>query len=613
VRRNSTTQSIVGAKGILFGVIATALAFLLPQVAVAGMAQPPSSLLYIGFDEGQQLYVVPSTGGESEPIGEPGMGPDSFPDGDWSPDGTAIALVPPNSSDVVELYAPTGELLKTFRVDDARNEARFSPDGTTLVVPAGEEIGLYLVHIATGATRPVTSPPGPVGGDGDPQWSPDGAQIVFERSSQPFTVHVVDVATGEERFVAERQEGVRWRWTPNAELISLPDDVELSPDGSRRASSCTGAPPEDADTCANAVYVDGVKVFEGGAEPRVAWSPDGRRLSVLSRGLHVVDLVDGSSRRIADGLFTAAHFTPAGPRFAGASRIETAVSISRANYQVAATVILARNDDFADALGGAPLAGLLDAPLLLSGRDQVPPAVIDELRRLGSREVVLLGGEAALSGAVKAQLEGLGLTTRRVAGGERYATSSAIAREVLERGGADEVYVAAGRSFADALAVGSLAASTGRPIVLTEAERFPPESAETIAGLRTATVIGGPGAVSPAVEDDIDRAGVDTARIAGADRYGTSAEVLDASVGEGLVSGVWLATGRDFPDALAAAPAAAASGAQLLLVDGASLPPVSADALERHRAVLGRLASVGGPDVVGPATVQDVVGILSPG
>lgn len=541
-----------------------------------------------------------------------GVGPDSFPEGDWSPDGTTIALIPPNSSDVVELYSASGMLLVEYPVDGARNAARYSPDGTTLALLAGERISIALLDIGTGMVRALTSPPENQA-DGNPRWSPDGSRVLFERSGSPFTLQVVDVATGEEQFVAEREQGVRWRWTPSSELLALPDDVELSPDGVRRASSCTDAPLDDADTCANRVYVDGVKVFDGAHRVQgVAWSPDGTQLGVTSDGLHVVDLRGGGSRRIADGSFFPPKFTPAGPRFAGSSRIETSVSISRAQYGTAGTVVLARADDFADALGGAPLAGLLDAPLLLSGRDQLSPAVQEELQRLGAREALLLGGETALSPAIEAQLSELGLATRRLAGRERFATGAAITREVLELGGADQAYVVAGRSFADALAVGSLAAATGRPVVLTEADRLPPQSADAVAGVETATVIGGPAAVSPAVEDDLEQAGAIPERIAGTDRYETSAKVLDAAVTEGLAGGVWLVTGRDFPDALAAAPAAAVAGAQLLLVDGQSLPQVSLDVLARHRAVLDRMAAVGGPDVVGPAAVQDAVRALSP-
>jgi len=64
--------------------------------------------------------------------------------------------------------------------------------------------------------------------------------------------------------------------------------------------------------------------------------------------------------------------------------------------------------------------------------------------------------------------------------------------------------------------------------------------------------------------------GVAVDRIAGPDRYATAVAVADAAAvdGAGAPAMTWLATGLNFPDALAAGPAVAASRGQLLLVDG---------------------------------------------
>ena len=159
-------------------------------------------------------------------------------------------------------------------------------------------------------------------------------------------------------------------------------------------------------------------------------------------------------------------------RLSGVSRIETSVAISRDLYPddtTATAAVLARSDDFADALAGAPFAYERDAPLLLTDRAGLSPATAEELQRvLPSRAVVyLLGGLGALHENVERDVQALGFTTRRLGGDSRFATAADIANESLRR--APDVVVASGSSFPDALAASSPAARDGMPILLTSA------------------------------------------------------------------------------------------------------------------------------------------------
>nr|MBA3643883.1 cell wall-binding repeat-containing protein [Chloroflexia bacterium] len=69
-------------------------------------------------------------------------------------------------------------------------------------------------------------------------------------------------------------------------------------------------------------------------------------------------------------------------------------------------------------------------------------------------------------------------------------------------------------------------------------------------------------------------------RLAGADRYGTSARVSSASFAPG-VPVAYVATGSNFPDALAAGPAAAKGGGPVLLTQESSIPTAIANELTR--------------------------------
>lgn len=86
-------------------------------------------------------------------------------------------------------------------------------------------------------------------------------------------------------------------------------------------------------------------------------------------------------------------------RYAGASRYETAVEISRHSFPDGAGVVyLARGDEAADALASGSLS---DGPVLLvPSCDALPQVVIDELDRLDPARVVALGGPSAVCDAV---------------------------------------------------------------------------------------------------------------------------------------------------------------------------------------------------------------------
>lgn len=84
-------------------------------------------------------------------------------------------------------------------------------------------------------------------------------------------------------------------------------------------------------------------------------------------------------------------------------------------------------------------------------------------------------------------------------------------------------------------------------------------------------------------------------RIAGSDRYATSAAVSRSHFGPD-VPVAYVATGRNFPDALAAGPAAGRQGGPILLTEPDSLPKATRDELTRLRPT--RIVVLGGTGVV---------------
>lgn len=95
---------------------------------------------------------------------------------------------------------------------------------------------------------------------------------------------------------------------------------------------------------------------------------------------------------------------------------------------------LARGDNPVDALAAAPVAGRLDAPVLLTPPHHLTEAARDGLADAAPDVVVLAGGTAALSEAVRAQVEAVlpDAAVRRVDGSDRYDTAARIAALIRE-------------------------------------------------------------------------------------------------------------------------------------------------------------------------------------
>lgn len=242
-------------------------------------------------------------------------------------------------------------------------------------------------------------------------------------------------------------------------------------------------------------------------------------------------------------------------RISGADRIATAIAISRRDLPDGAAdeVVLARADDFADALAGTPLA-LRGGTLLLTWPDLLVHPVAAEIDRVLAPDgvVTLLGGGAALSGDVEAALAQRGIPTRRLAGPDRVETAIAVADAL---GDVDEVMVTTGFDFPDALSAGTAAAARGAAVLLTTPDVAHPSVAARLAATQPARVwaVGGPAA----------RAFPDAQPLVGATREATAVVVADALFDAPGTIGV--ARRDDFADALAGGVLAARSDGPLLL------------------------------------------------
>ena len=259
-------------------------------------------------------------------------------------------------------------------------------------------------------------------------------------------------------------------------------------------------------------------------------------------------------------------------RLAGSGRCETAIEISKASRTKAKTVILASGDNYADALVGVPLAYLRNAPILLIRNHKLDTATLKEIKRLGAKEIYILGGEYAVGKNITDTLKEKGFDVSRIAGQDRFATSLNIARNIrYSFGKPTEVFFVYSHNYPDALAIGTVAANKKAPVFYIAADgSVNKDIADYIRenGIKKATIISGPAIVSENAEKNIKKCGVtDIERIYGANRYETCLKINKTYANLLTGDAICVATGTNYPDALAGGVFAAKNKALLMLVD----------------------------------------------
>ena len=274
-----------------------------------------------------------------------------------------------------------------------------------------------------------------------------------------------------------------------------------------------------------------------------------------------------SLRAVIVSLLMMAVWLPSAPTFAqaqpvrlfGPERIATAIELSREAWAdgVATGVVLARHDNYPDALAGAPLAFSVGGPLLLTTPDGLWPDTAWEIVRVlpQGAPVILLGGVAALSEDVAWDLTDMGYDVYRADGASRYDTSVMVARAAYDPPQA--IFVADGNDFPAALIAGAAAGSISSVVVLTNGTQLPGVVADYLDSYPTTTWVAVGWAASLALP------GADV-HIVGTDIYDDS-RLLAEHVWDGGTDEVAVASGEDFPDGLAGAAHAAYYDIPLLL------------------------------------------------
>lgn len=308
-----------------------------------------------------------------------------------------------------------------------------------------------------------------------------------------------------------------------------------------------------------------------------------------------------------DAVRTYVHVTtgeasiPAAERLAGQDRYETAVAASQQGYPDGADVVyVASGVNYPDGLSAGPAAAVEGGPLLLTDPAASPDVVLEELERLAPSRIVIVGGESAVSSAVEIELDALADTVDRIAGVDRYDTSRLIAEYAFGEG-AGTAFLATGSAFPDALTAGAAGGAIGAPVLLVQGEQSSLDDATTATldalGVTRTLVAGGSAAVSDGIYRDLINDVRNPQRLAGADRFLTGVYINQA-IFEPPVESMYLASGLNFPDALAASALAGANESPLYVIQTSCV----------NSEIISESLRLGQPDVFmmgGPAALDE--------
>jgi putative cell wall-binding protein/Tol biopolymer transport system component len=435
-------------------------------------------------------------------------------------------------------------------------------------------------------------------GDADgycPTISSDGRQLAFVGSAPQAGADrwgrwVHDRDRGSAQLVAERSSYLWYHWMGATPL------AVLSGDGRAVAFFEARDPVPHRPSVFLHDRDDGVtrRISPAAAEDRYSWAPavngDGKSVAFL--------LGVGDEAQVTDVLVWDAEARP------GVPSVPRDVVARRAGSGAA---LVSWSPPWT--LGGHPV----DRYVVRTARDDGPPQrVPDPVTVDGSTlqarvegledgvgyrfavSAVNALGEGPASGWTNAVVPRPAADVSRLAGSDRFATAVAVSARSYPDG-ASVVYVATGGNYPDALAGAVAAVRDGGPVLLVRRDELPAVTAAEVErlGPERIVVLGGKAAVSsPVVVALQEHAAV--SRLAGEDRFATAALVADTFVSASVA---YVATGENFPDALAgSAVAAATGGGPILLVRRDVVPAATAVALRRlgpqRIVILGGTAAV---------------------
>jgi putative cell wall-binding protein len=283
-----------------------------------------------------------------------------------------------------------------------------------------------------------------------------------------------------------------------------------------------------------------------------------------------------------------------------------AATMATSQYPSGATTAILTSgqaQNLADAVTAAPLARVLNAPILLTDSPSVVGNVASAaLQVLKVKRVILIGADNNAS--LRHQLPS-GLTVVGYSGATRYQTAAAVFRAVEQAGGnRDAVFFASGNNanLTDALTVDPVAAAEKIPVLLVPPTGGLPKAyAALVRPSITSYVVGAAVSYHETLPHPVDLAGVD--------RY-TTADLVNQRFFP-HPSGIVITNASYLFDSLIASPYAGAHDMPMVMVNTTMIPGPSYDYLAAVAPEIKTVLTVGSAVAVSPAMQRAVTELLA--
>lgn len=293
-------------------------------------------------------------------------------------------------------------------------------------------------------------------------------------------------------------------------------------------------------------------------------------------------------------------------RVSGNDRYSTSLAISKEGWKSSDYAILTSGENYPDALSAAPLAKKYDCPIILTSKYSLSDNIISELNRLAVKEVFILGGSGVISDNIDIQLHSININVSRIAGTDRYETSSKIAENL---GTCDEVFIANGENFADALSAAPIASIKNIPILLSPSDSLNKSSAAFInsKNIYKSYIVGDAASLSEDILNSMTN--LNPERIDGSDKYDRNINVITKFKDQIDFSTIFVASGNDFPDSLSGCALAAKANSPVILVNNNNFDKIKNLIKDRD---IRNVVILGGEGAVPNNVKEELVNAINP-
>ena len=193
-------------------------------------------------------------------------------------------------------------------------------------------------------------------------------------------------------------------------------------------------------------------------------------------------------------------------RLAGDNRYETSYEIAKEllKSNKAKEAIIVNGFKNVDALSVSSLATKENLPILLNDGNRLSKDIKNIVEDSNIKKMYIIGGRTSLPRRIEDNIKALDIEYERLAGEDRYETSSKIAKYAYEN--SDKVILASGENSIDALAAGVLTKMEKAPMLLVQKRRIPKSISNRIeeSKAKKFLLIGGEKTISDRVKDKVE-------------------------------------------------------------------------------------------------------------